>query len=96
MIFAAAEGTYQYKIEHMFDWNMGLPKYYAFASHRKDVIKYAHTKDEIIAKYGPKMCMMGRYPIHMALAMGDEYYYAKFTGYDEGVAFDEFVRERAK
>jgi hypothetical protein len=40
--------------------------------------------------------MMGRYPAHMAFAMGDEYFYAKFTDYDEGVAFDEFVRERAK
>jgi hypothetical protein len=28
--------------------------------------------------------------------MGDEYFYAKFTDYDEGVAFDAFVRERAK
>ncbi|MFA6620422.1 MAG: F0F1 ATP synthase subunit A [Bacilli bacterium] len=27
MIFAAAEGTYQYKIEHMFDWNMDAPLY---------------------------------------------------------------------
>ena len=32
----------------------------------------------------------------MALAMGDEYFYAKFLDYNEGVAFDEFVRERAK
>ena len=32
----------------------------------------------------------------MALAMGDEYFYAKFTDYEEGVAFDQFVRERAK
>src|SRR5574344_214961 len=76
--------------------NMGLPKYYAFASHRKDVIKYAHTREEIFAKYGTKLCMTGRYPAHMALAMGDEYFYAKFTDYEEGVAFDQFVRERAK
>jgi biotin carboxylase len=76
--------------------NMTLPKYYAFASHRKDVIKYAHTREEIFAKYGTRLCMTGRYPAHMALAMGDEYFYAKFTDYDEGVAFDAFVRERAK
>jgi hypothetical protein len=71
-------------------------KYYAFASHRKDVIKYAHTSDEILNKYGYDLCMHGRYPAHMAKAMGDEYFYAKFVNYEDGVAFDEFVRERAK
>lgn len=75
---------------------MDLPKYYAFASHRKDIIKYAHSKDEILARYHADLCMAGRYPAHMALAMGDEYYYAKFKDYEAGVAFDAFVRERAK
>jgi hypothetical protein len=76
--------------------NLSLPKYYAFASHRKDVIKYAHTKEEILDKYRKQITMFGRYPAHMALAMGDEYYYAKFADFAEGVAFDAFVRNRAK
>jgi hypothetical protein len=76
--------------------NMSLPKYYAFASHRKDVIKYAHNKDDILAKYRNDITMFGRYPAHMALAMGDEYYYAKFANFADGVAFDTYVRERAK
>jgi hypothetical protein len=76
--------------------NLSLPKYYAFASHRKDVIKYAHTKEEILDKYRNQITMFGRYPAHMALAMGDEYYYAKFADFAEGVAFDAFVRNRAK
>lgn len=71
-------------------------KYYAFASHRKDVIHYAHSKEEIFAKYKDNLCMSGRYPAHMALAMGDEYYYGKFLSFQEGDAFDAFVRERAK
>jgi hypothetical protein len=74
--------------------NMSLPKYYAFASHRKDIIAYKNTRDAILGKYGTNLCMSGRYPAHMALAMGDEYYYAKFSDFEEGLAFDKFVRER--
>lgn len=76
--------------------DMNKPKYYAFACSRKDVISYAHTQQEIMEKYHPYICMMGRYPEHLALCMGDEYYYAKFQNYEDGISFDHFVRERAK
>ncbi len=76
--------------------DMGKEKYYAFACSRKDVIRYARTQGEIMARYNQNITMMGRYPEHLALAMGDEYYYAKFKTYEEGIAFDRFVRERAR
>ncbi|MCI2111512.1 MAG: ATP-grasp domain-containing protein [Bacilli bacterium] len=76
--------------------NMDKEKFYAFASARKDKREYAHTESEILAKYHDSMCMYGRYPIHMALAMGDTYYYAKFRKYEDGLAFDAFVREKTK
>lgn len=76
--------------------DMNKTKYYAFASARKDCWKYVHTESEILAKYHDAMCMYGRYPVHMALAMGDTYYYAKFEKYEDGLAFDEFVRGKAK
>jgi len=74
--------------------DMTKPKYYSFASARKDAISYVHTKEEVLAKYKANLCMSGRYPAHMALAMGDEYFYAKFTDFKEGLAFDDFVRDK--
>jgi hypothetical protein len=38
--------------------------------------------------------MSGRYPAHMAAAMGDEYFYAKFVKFQDGLAFDDFVRAK--
>jgi hypothetical protein len=74
--------------------DMAKTKYYAFAPARRDGIKYAHTEQEILSKYGNAMCMYGRYPAHMAAAMGDLYYYARFEKYEDGMAFDAYVRER--
>ena len=76
--------------------NMGLEKYYAFASHRLDRLSYLHSPEEIKAKYWDKLCMEGRYPAHMAAVMGDQFYYAKFKTIEEGLAFDKFVREKAQ
>lgn len=75
--------------------DMGKKKYYAFASARKDRIFYKRSQQEIMAKYHENICMMGRYPEHLALVMGDEYYYAKFERFEDGLAFDLFVREKA-
>ncbi|MCR4562511.1 MAG: carbamoylphosphate synthase large subunit [Bacilli bacterium] len=76
--------------------NMDLPKYYAFASARRDSINYLHDKSEIFEKYAHNLCMAGRYPDHIAVAMGDEYYYAKFEKYEDGVEFDNFIRAKRK
>ncbi len=70
-------------------------KYYAFASHRRDALKYAHTEEEILSRYAGKLAMHGRYPEHIAVAMGDLFYFAKFATYEEGMEFDAFVRQRA-
>ena len=61
-----------------------------------DRLAYAHTPEEIKAKYWDKLCMEGRYPAHMAAVMGDQFYYAKFKTIEEGLAFDRFVREKAQ
>jgi hypothetical protein len=76
--------------------DMTKEKYYSFASARKDSHSYVHGEEEILSKYAESMCMHGRYPAHMALAMGDAYYYAKFKKYEDGLAFDEFVRAHKK
>lgn len=76
--------------------DMSKPKFYAFAPARRDVLNYAHSEAEILTKYHNEMCMYGRYPAHMAGAMGDLYYYARFLNYEDGLAFDAFVREKKK
>ena len=75
--------------------DMGKEKFYAFASHRLDRLKYRHSIDEIRAKFASSITMIGRYPPHMAAVMGDQFCYAKFKTVDEGLAFDAFVREKA-
>lgn len=74
--------------------NMNLEKYYAFASARKDNLSYLHSPDEIKSRYENSLCMSGRYPPHIASAMGNEFYYAKFKDYQEGVLFDRYVRAK--
>lgn len=74
--------------------DMSKMKYYAFASARRDGLKYAHTDQEILTKFHDSICMYGRYPAHMAPAMGDLYYYGRFEKYDDGMKFDTYVREK--
>ncbi|MCQ2742749.1 MAG: carbamoylphosphate synthase large subunit [Bacilli bacterium] len=75
--------------------NMSYPKYFAFASHRRDAISYKHSLDEIRERYNEKICLLGRYPDHIAVVMGNAYIYAKFEKYEDGLEFDKFVREKA-
>ncbi len=74
--------------------DMGKEKYYAFACSRKDVFSYVHTSEEIKKAFPNNFCMSGRYPSHIARAMGDEFFYAKFKDFDEGLKFDAFVRAK--
>ncbi len=74
--------------------DMSKEKYYAFACSRKDIFSYLHSIDEIKKSFPNNFCMSGRYPAHIARAMGDEYFYAKFKDFDEGLKFDAFVRAK--
>lgn len=74
---------------------MDYPKYYAFASARRDEAHYRHSLEEVRQKYHDAICMEGRYPDSMAKAMGNTFLYAKFSRFEDGLAFDAFVREKA-
>lgn len=71
-------------------------KFYAVASHRRDEFEYAHTIDEIKAKYKDSLKMSGRYPKAMSDDMCNSYFYARFKTYEEALEFDAFVREKKK
>ena len=73
----------------------GDKPYYAFASHRKFCYQYRYSWDEIKAKYGNAVVQIGTYPPGIREVMGDEYIFARFNSYEEGVAFDADVREKA-
>ena len=75
--------------------DLNTPKYYAVASHRRDSLRYAHTHEEVLARYGNKIKLTGRYPEHIAAVMGDTYYFAPFETYEEAQEFDEFIRQKA-
>ncbi|MBQ7243531.1 MAG: carbamoylphosphate synthase large subunit [Bacilli bacterium] len=72
--------------------NLNLPKYYAVASHRKDLLTYKHTEQQIYEKYGSHIKMSGRYPSHIAAVMCDWYIFATFDTFQEAEEFDRFVR----
>ena len=74
--------------------DMGLAKYYAVASHRKDTLSYAHNLDDIYRRYGYAIKMSGRYPKHIAAVMGDQYVYAAFKTLEDALEFDRYVREK--
>lgn len=68
--------------------------YYAFASHRRDCYAYQHSLEEVFQKYGDKIVQWGRYPKGLADAMCDWYFDAKFECFEDGLAFDAFLREK--
>ncbi len=74
---------------------MDYEKYYAFAAARRDCVPYEHSHDEILNRYYGKLCMSGRYPEHMAIVMGDSFYYARFKTIEEGKEFVAFVCKKA-
>lgn len=74
---------------------MDHPKFVAFSLSRRDGLHYVHTHEEIMAKYGDRICMHGRYPDAISDDMGNDYYFAKFDSFEEGNEFDIFVRQKA-
>lgn len=74
--------------------NLNGEKFYSFTSARRDIYHYLHSEAEIFQKYHDYLTMTGRYPKHMADAMGDSYYYAKFKTKQEGMDYVSFVHAK--
>lgn len=74
--------------------DMDQEKYYAFASHRRDELDYKYLDLKIVYDYEKELCMYGRYPKSLSLAMCDEYFYAVFKNKDAGLLFDQEVRSK--
>lgn len=70
--------------------SLGEQYYCAFAS-RRDIYKYVHTHEEILAKYGDRMVMCERMPELFKAAMGQQMYTVKLNTKEELTEFVEFV-----
>lgn len=67
------------------------PRYYALSISRRDCYNYVHPLHEILARYKDHLCMHGRYPDHMAEAMGNEYFFLKFEKIEDGFEANDFI-----
>lgn len=74
--------------------DMKKEKFYCVAPARKDRFNYIHSENEILERYWDHICMHGRYPHHLALCMGDSFFFAKFKTLEEVFKFDAFVRDK--
>jgi len=74
---------------------LGGDKYCVYAS-KKDVHKYAHSHEEIMARYGERIVMAERMPEVLSGAMGNEMYTAVVASEKAVREFADFVEERAE
>ncbi|MBQ3291040.1 MAG: carbamoylphosphate synthase large subunit [Mogibacterium sp.] len=75
--------------------DIGGDKFCVYAS-RKDSHSYAHSHEEVLAKYGDRMAMCERMPDALSAAMGNQMYTAFADNMDQVEEFIAFVQERAE
>ncbi len=75
--------------------DLGGDKFCVYAS-RKDSHQYAHSHEEVLAKYGSRMAMCERMPDALSAAMGNQMYTAFADNMDEVNEFIAFVQQRAE
>ena len=66
-------------------------QYYCAYASRRDVHRYAHTHEEVLARYGAAICMCERMPQALSSALGDQVYMARFSDKKEIDRFFDFV-----
>ena len=71
----------------------GADHYCVYAS-RRDCYQYAHTHEEILARYGERMVMCERMPDIMSAAMGNQMYTAHAADFDAAQEFIRFVHQK--
>ena len=56
---------------------------------RRDAHRYAHSQDDVLARYGGQMAMTGRIPAAIAPDLGDQMYMAHIRSEEE---LQEYLR----
>ena len=73
---------------------IGEQHYCAFAS-RRDIYNYAHSHEEVLARYGKQMVMCERMPDIFKDAMGQQMYTVKLDSLEEVREFVAYVHQKA-
>lgn len=73
---------------------MDYEKYYAIYVARRKHLNYVYSKDEIAQMYKNNITVVDRNPEVLAVAMGDDFFMAKFTTLEEAKAFEEIVLKK--
>ena len=73
----------------------GEPHYCAFAS-RRDIYRYQHSHEEVLARYGQAMVMCERMPEIFSAAMGNQMYTVKLDRFEDVQAFIAFVHAKQR
>ncbi len=68
--------------------------HYCVYASRRDIYIYAHTHEEILAKYGDRIVMCERMPEIMVPSMGNQMYTAHAADLEETLAFIRFIHEK--
>lgn len=100
MDFAHQTDVYQIYADMITDDKRLLPaaeneRFCVYAA-KKDIHKYAHSRDNIMKKYGPCIVMAERMPDVLSGAMGNEMFTAVLDSEDEVREFADYVQERAE
>ena len=74
--------------------SIGEQHYCAFAS-RRDIYNYAHSHEEVLARYGKQMVMCERMPDIFKDAMGQQKYTVKLDSLEEVREFVAYVHQKA-
>lgn len=75
--------------------DMSKEKYIAMSVSRRDEFKYKYNNDEIYAKYGSVIAEHDRYSPEIAVAMGNDFYFAKFKDLESALEFKDYVMKKA-
>lgn len=74
--------------------NLNHPKYYCIYAARRDRYSYKHSTNEIINLYKSCICMHERMSDVLSAAMGNEFFIAKFSNFDDMMKFKDMVLEK--
>lgn len=97
--FAHATDVYQIYADMVTTDSRQLPdnggdRYCVYAS-RRDIHTYAHTHEEVLARYGDRIVMCERMPEALSGAMGNQMYTAFAASEEDVREFISYVHERA-
>ena len=95
--FAHSTDVYQIWADMITDNARKLPDdnehFYCVYASRRDMHRYVHTHEEILARYGGKIVMCERMPEMMVPQMGNQMYTAKVADLNATQEFIRFVQE---